>query len=221
MVNCFLTGVQIHFNEAFVLNRREVRELHDILKERVASLRRLIEQFAPLDEKDKELFPPFDNPKAAPKKHRLVCKAVAAALAPGFPEIKLFVCWPEYQSQSRQTALQGVNDHPLFDGAVKQLDDKELRQADKLGKRVMNILDSKHAVPPQVRQAIAFGIGVFNRRHNPDHVVRLVREAAAATGEPHAIGISPDELAILRNILTDPLNSKTPQPSAHTSVVAK
>ncbi len=114
MACCFLTGVQVSLEQAYVLNRREARELLDVLKYRVASLRRVIEQFSPLDDQDDLSTVPLAlRANFAPKKHRLVCKTVADALAPGFPEIKLFMEWPVYRSQARKTALQGLRIPPV------------------------------------------------------------------------------------------------------------
>lgn len=104
MVCCFMTGVQVSLEQAYVLNRREARDLLVVLKDRLAGLRRVIEQFSPLDDQDGYVdVPAAVRTGFAPKKHRLVCKAVAEALAPGFPEIKLFMEWPAYQLQARQT----------------------------------------------------------------------------------------------------------------------
>jgi hypothetical protein len=103
MANCYMTGVQFPLEKAFVLNRREARDLLDTLKDRVASLQRVMDQLGPLDAQDGYAdIPPARRAGLAPRKHRLVCKAVADALAPGFPEINLFMEWSLYQSQARQ-----------------------------------------------------------------------------------------------------------------------
>lgn len=102
MVRCYLTGVQFPIEEAFVLNRREAHDLLDRLKDRVASLRRVIDQLSPLDDEDGGAVPAHVRRKDfVCKKHRLVCQAVAQALAPGCPEIRLFLEWPEYRLQTR------------------------------------------------------------------------------------------------------------------------
>ena len=103
MANCYMTGVQFPLETAFVLNRREARDPPDTLKDRVASLQRVMGQLGPLDAQDGYAdIPPARRAGLAPRRHRLVCKAVADALAPGFPEIKLFMTWQQYQSQARQ-----------------------------------------------------------------------------------------------------------------------
>jgi hypothetical protein len=110
MVRCFLTGVEFPLQKAFVLNRRGARDLLAALKDRVACLQRVIEQLAPLDARESKPFGRAHKSAFAPKKHRLVCKAVADALAPGFPEIELFESWLEYRSRVRRAALHGVQD---------------------------------------------------------------------------------------------------------------
>lgn len=120
MISCFMTGVQIQLEDAYVLNRREARDLLDAMKDRVASLRRVVEQYSPLDDQvGYEALPAMRRATLAPKKHRLVCKAVANALAPGFPEIKLFLAWPQYQKNSRQTIKQGVSGKPASEQSAK------------------------------------------------------------------------------------------------------
>ena len=112
MVRCFLTGVQFRLEDAFVLNRRESRDLLDALKERMARLQRAIDQFSPLDEGDGAAAGPYSGRGAVTrKKHRLVCKAAADALAPGFPEIRLFVPWPEYRANARLAITRGARRH--------------------------------------------------------------------------------------------------------------
>lgn len=102
MARCFLTGVEFPLQQAFVLNRREARDLLHELRDRIASLQRVIEQLSPLDTHEPKRFAP--KRKDAPRRHRLVCKAVADALAPGFPEIDLFESWLDYRSRAKRAA---------------------------------------------------------------------------------------------------------------------
>jgi hypothetical protein len=128
MIYCYLTGVNCHIEDAFVLNRRAAHELLGMLKGRVASLQRVIEQLSPLDDKDVGLWiPPFRRTGPTPKNHRLVCKAVANALAPGFPEISLFVGWPQYHTQARQTIRQDTFDPRQEQAAAPAVKDHETK----------------------------------------------------------------------------------------------
>ena len=100
MVRCYLTGVQFPLEQGLVLNRRATRDLLNLLSDRVASLRRLLEQFGPLDAP--EVAPGSANrPEQVRKRHRMVCKSVADAMAPAFPEIELFQSWAQYRAQVR------------------------------------------------------------------------------------------------------------------------
>ncbi|MDO9400078.1 MAG: hypothetical protein Q7T46_01210 [Polaromonas sp.] len=113
MVHCFLTGVQFDLEQGFVLNRREAHDLLAELNDRAASLQRVINQFSPLDDKDGSASPAHPQQSGLTrKKHRLVCKAVADALVPGFPEIKLFLHWPEYHARSRLRRTASYDDTP-------------------------------------------------------------------------------------------------------------
>lgn len=177
MIHCFLTGVQFPLEDAFVLNRRDAHDLLDALKERVASLRRVIDQLSPLDEEEggNSRVAYTGRGAFARKKHRLVCKAVADALAPGFPEIKLFLAWAEYREHVRLIALQALRRHPLFGQAITALDDDALQKTEKLGRAVLHLLDRHRDLPQDTRLAIAAGTCVRHRDQSPADVVRLIR----------------------------------------------
>lgn len=130
MVRCFLTGVEFPLQKAFVLNRRDARDLLGALKDRIASLQRVIDQLSPLDAYDTMPFGRSRKGGYAPKKHRLVCKAVADALTPGFPEIELFQSWLEYRSRAHRTAQYGVHDEPVPGVATAASDAKKALAAE-------------------------------------------------------------------------------------------
>ena len=200
--SCFLTGVQFHIDKGFVLNRREARDMLDALKQRVASLQRAIDQLSPLDEYDGYAATGVSGRAGfARKKHRLVCKAVADALAPGFPEIRLFIPWPEYQSRAHLASRQVLRHHPVFGKALEGIDDAQFQQAEKLGKSVLNLLDPQRKLPPYTRFAIAVGTCVRHLGHTPAEVVRFIRTAAAEDGDPDFSGLTPGDLDIVRRFL--------------------
>lgn len=208
MIHCFLTGVQFRLEEAFVLNRREAHDLLDALKDRVASLRRVIDQLSPLDEDDGNAAVAHPGRSGfARKRHRLVCKAVADALAPGFPEIRLFLPWPEYHAHARLATLHGLHRHPLFGGMIEPLDDDALGQAERLGRRVLHLLDRRRDLPHDTRLAIAVGTCVRHRSESPADVVRLIRTVAAGNGDPESLAIRPDDLDAIRSFLGIGLNA--------------
>ncbi len=103
MARCYLTGVEFTLEDAYVLHRREVHDHVARLNDRVASLQRLIAQLSPLDIEEPAPSGSPSQPNRLPRRrHRLVCKAIADALRPGYPEITLFIAWPEYLVRVRE-----------------------------------------------------------------------------------------------------------------------
>ena len=203
MVRCFLTGVQFPLDAAFVLNRREARNLLAALNDRIASLRRVIEQFAPLDDDAGGSGGIQHLPAGfARRKHRLVCKAVAEALAPGYPEICLFVEWTEYQAQVRSAALHSLRGDRRFGDSIKRLDSNALQEADKLSRAVLRKLDPQRKLSRSERQAIAVAICMRHRGGTAEKVTQLIRDAATGVGDPELAGISADDLAAVRRLTT-------------------
>jgi len=201
MINCFVTGVRCEMNEAYVLNRREARDLLDRLKDRVASLRRVLEQLSPLDDVEAREFamvPKHMNISA--KKHRLVCKAVAKGMAPGFPEIKLFLTFEQYRANVRKTVLQGLREHPTLGKEVQDVDDATLLHADKTGRRVLHLIDNHRALPANVRNAIALGVVVRLRGRSAEDIAKLIRTTATSNGDGSSIGLTQAHLEALRGL---------------------
>jgi hypothetical protein len=209
MVHCFLTGVQFPMDKAFVLNRRGARDLLAALNDRVVSLRRLIDQLSPLDvEPD---LPPHMKRRREdqmPRKHRLVCKAVAEALGPGFPEIKLFLPWPEHQAQVQKTTQRKLRGHQVHGEAIQKLDAAALREGNELGRSALQLLDPKRQLAPRTRVAISAAACAHLRGRTAEAVVQLIRDAVAGKGEPGAAGLTAKDLADVREfIATVPLES--------------
>ena len=126
MVRCFMTGVEFPLEKGFVLNRREAYDLLNALKDRIGVLRRVIDQLSPLDDQDNGAGVSLARRSGfASKKHRLVCKAVADAIAPGFPEIELFQNWPTYRAYARQIIRRGSRSHLPERPAAPALSDHE------------------------------------------------------------------------------------------------
>lgn len=219
VVRCFLTGVQVPLESAFVLNRREARALLAALSDRVTSLRRLIDQFAPLDVVESEPNPGLARQSGlARRKHRLVCKAVADAMSPGYPEIHLFLEWPKYQDQARVTTLGSLRGQSRFSEAIKKLDDEALRAADRLAHKVLNQLDPNRGLPKKVRLAICGVVCARHRSAQAVTVTRMIRDAATGAGDATALGLEAHELAAVRQLLLqakgagrdEPATQKTP-----------
>lgn len=215
MVHCFLTGVQLTLESAFVLNRREARGLLAALNDRAATLCRLIEQFAPLDENvGGAVIGDSRRVAATRRKHRLVCKAVVDAMAPAFPEISLFLEWPQYQGQVRTNTLSSLQAHPQFGAAIRKLDGEALRAAGQVARAVLRDLDPKCELPKKTRLAISAVVCTHHCHREAAQVARMLSEAALGGGEPLATGLSTRELAAVRRLLERAKGTGRPEPVA-------
>ena len=191
MASCFLTGVQFPEEKGYVLNRRAAREFLAALNVRVAGLQRLIEQFGALDN---DTAPrPFNAEK---KRHRLVCLAVADALAAGFPEAKLFIRWPEHYAQSRLTIVLGMRHHPLISMTLPNQDEATLMRLGSLAKQVLTLLDPSRHLPPEVRVEIAVNTCVLHTNSRPKLIMKAIRQAVA-TRDPQTLNISMEALTAI------------------------
>ncbi|MFN0164350.1 MAG: hypothetical protein ACKVQQ_24190 [Burkholderiales bacterium] len=195
MVRCFLTGVESSLEEAFVLNRRESRDLLAALRERVASLERVIEQFSPLDTDDGgSTAAPGVRAGTARARHRLVCKAVADAMGAGFPEVRLFLPWPEYHARARFAHWHSARHHPLYGAAIAALDTQALRRVEALGRDVLRLLDPAHALPPSLRSGLAMGTSALHKEKSAGEIIKLLQRAAAEGGDPAGLGLTQEAL---------------------------
>jgi len=193
--SCFLTGVQIHIDQGYVLNRRAARELLGKLEERAASLRRLIDQLSPLDEAVIDpLASPWQKKGAVRRKHRLICKAVADAIGPGYPEAKLFLQWTEYRANSQVVARRGIQQV----APTVRPDDMVMQDAEKTGRLVLDILDPERSLTADLRQAITFGACVKLRSQAPDAIAKQVRTVAMNGDDPTALGLTASDCVALR-----------------------
>ena len=97
MAKCFLTGIEIALENAYVLDRGTTRRALRNLRERLAALERLLAQLGPKD--SVERFDPRSKTTKARAECRLVCPSVAAALAASYPESPLFITWKEFMNR--------------------------------------------------------------------------------------------------------------------------
>jgi hypothetical protein len=199
MVHCFFTGVETTLLEARVLNRRAARDLLDELRDKVAGLQRIVMQTAPMDDAVEEKFwPGSPRFQAAPKRHRLVCKAVADAMAAGFPEIELFITWEQYVKQSKKTVVKGFREHPALGEAAKRVDDDALLYAGKKGRRVLYLMDHHRVLSANTRQAIGIGSTTLLRPLTAEAIADLICKTAVEFGDPNSVGLTQNQLSEVR-----------------------
>ncbi len=208
MVHCFLTGVGLSMDQAFVLNRREARELLALLNERMTSLQRVIAQFGPLDDEDLATRRGA-GPRSAQRRkhHRLVCQAVAVAMAQGFPEIELFQSWPAHRAGVQAVLDRSLRSHPVHGSAIQDLDEKTVRDGVKLGQAVLRLLDPQRLLRHRTRVAICAAACLQPLEYSPEEVVRMIRAAASGSGDPLSLGLTLTDVADLQVLAVAPVNA--------------
>ena len=97
MPKCFLTGIEIPMENAYLLDCGAAKRALRDLKLRLAAVERLVAQLSPKDET--EVFDYKSKSVKVRPQRRLVCQTVAAALSESYPECPLFVAWPAFKTR--------------------------------------------------------------------------------------------------------------------------
>jgi hypothetical protein len=99
MVRCFLTGVEMNLEDAFLLDLSAVKHVLRDLKQKSLILERLVDQLGPPDRVE------APNLKGGKPKHRkdrrLVSETMASVLSAACPERNIFICWSDWRSRRR------------------------------------------------------------------------------------------------------------------------
>ena len=112
MPRCHVTGTEIDFSIAYVINRRAARHLIDDLEGRLAGSRRVLGESSPLDPAPSAGGGARPSNPARHVRHRMVCAAVSEALGAAFPEIELFVPWERYRQMVRALTAGHLKETP-------------------------------------------------------------------------------------------------------------
>ena len=100
MAKCFMSGVEIPLDEAYVIDRRVAHRVLLDLRHRALAVERLIQQLSPLDED--EVFSKEDGATHLYKRRRLITVTMAKELANLYPQENLFLSFSDYRSQREQ-----------------------------------------------------------------------------------------------------------------------
>lgn len=126
MAKCFVTGVEIGSEEAYVLDAYQARLLLRDIKQRAASLQRLLDQLSAVDKL--ELPQQGQNKKSVLHHRRFVSGGVADALSRAFPERKILVPWSEWRAR-RQAALAARSARKTPEAGAKESPDNGVCEA--------------------------------------------------------------------------------------------
>ena len=99
MIKCYMTGVEVDLQDAYVLDLYEARMALRELSNRMQAVEKLVEAFGKPDIVEKIAW---DNRTVLKKKqHRLLSQAIASALGEVCPGRALFVPFPELSRKIR------------------------------------------------------------------------------------------------------------------------
>ncbi|TFH50486.1 MAG: hypothetical protein E4H01_02275 [Lysobacterales bacterium] len=109
MPKCYMTGIEIRLDDAFILDRREASRALKELRGKQKALERLVAELGEVDRvelrdwRTGKTFTRIDS--------RMVCISVAQALSAIWSEKTLFVRWSEWKAQ-RKEIIQNLKDPP-------------------------------------------------------------------------------------------------------------
>lgn len=100
MVKCFLTGIEIHLSDSYVLQLGRARAVLKEIRQQVAALENIIEQLGPRDKVD--FYCNKKNRFIQRREHRVVSKVMAESLNTVFPSARLLISWQEYIAKNNK-----------------------------------------------------------------------------------------------------------------------
>jgi hypothetical protein len=199
MARCYVTGVGISLDEAFVLDLTVAHRVMRDLRERLATLERLTAQ---LGEKDRVEIRRRDGAGARTRlDRRVVSKSVAAALAEACSDVELFIPWDQWRARGRGLALAALREHPDYGPRLREVDDARLAAILDLGGEVLRRLAPGQTLGPDLRDAVTAGACVALADHRAEEIVAILRERAAAAIDLTILGVPGHLEATLRRAL--------------------
>lgn len=199
MARCYLTGVGIALEEAFVLDLTVAHRVMRELRERLATLERLTAQ---LGEKDRVTV----RHRGAATPHirqdrRIVSKSVATALAEACSDAELFVPWHAWRARGRALTLSALRRHPDDGSRLDELDDARIEHVLDLAGEVLHRLTPGLTLAPELRDAVTAGICVALEDRSAEEIVATLRHRAAAAEGLGDLGVPAFVEAALRRAL--------------------
>lgn len=173
MARCYLTGVEIKLDDAFVLDLTTVHRTLRELREKTATLERLIVQLGGTE------VVPIPNRDGTGmylrKDRRVVSEPVALALGAVCPDRELFLPWRVWRSRGRTIWLTGLYHHPDYGARLRQLSDAEREQVVTLAREVLRRLAPGEHLPNEVRIAVLAGVCVTLRERSAEEIAALLQ----------------------------------------------
>lgn len=187
MARCFLTGVEIGLDNAFVLNRTVLYRLLRGLKDKTETLERLVEQLGAHDEVIVRQAP--GQPPVTKKRRRLVSKAVAEVLRSGFGEPDLFIPFTIFANRSQGRPLSHLTDHPVFGASVSSASNIQLEDAVRLAREIRRKIDPRESLSEEIVTILQGGVCLVLSHRDVDEAVRTIAAALGSDESSVAIGV--------------------------------
>jgi hypothetical protein len=199
MARCYLTGVEITLDDAFVLNLTTAHRTLRELKEKVATLERLIAQLGGTD------LVPIPNRGGAGtflrKDRRVVSRPMALALAAICPDRCLFLPWTIWRARGRTLPLSALHHHPDYGPRLRELSVVEAEQVVTLARQVLHRLAPGEHLAHEVRTAVIAGVCVTLRERSPEEVIAILRHRLTADEPLEDLGVPAQVEAEFRAVL--------------------
>lgn len=208
MARCYFTGVEFRVDDGNVINRSDAHRLLRTLKRRSESLERLIAQLSPLDVAAEDARA-MKRPRPRARQHRMICKAVADALARAYPEIELFLSWPALHARRIKDGMRLLREHPLYGASISRLSDADLVTVAILGREVLRLIDPGHKLSVPVRVAIKAGICIRHWTDGAQEIAALIRSTISGNNDLAVLGVPEEEHDLVRTGLRRVLCAQT------------
>ncbi|MCB1772458.1 MAG: hypothetical protein KDI88_02480 [Gammaproteobacteria bacterium] len=173
MAKCYMTGIEVDIEDAYLLDRRVALSHLGELKSRIRVLENLIRNLGPEDTvkiRGKER-----------RQRRLVSKVIADALGQSFSYDSLFVPWPRFKLDRTRWFLKSKGLASEFGESLAALDEAQLEQVAALGTAVLRKLDQPPRLPVHLRLPVLAGLCVAFPNWQADTISQMVRRLM--TGE--------------------------------------
>lgn len=190
MFRCFLTGVEVELENAYVLNRAVLYRVLRGLKQRTESLERLLQQLGPQDEVIVRQL--AGQPPVTKKNRRLVSKAVAEVFRAAAAEPDLFIPFTTFAAsapRSQGRPLSNLASHPLFGAAVSSASAVQLEDAVRLARSVTRRIDPRESLPSDIVTVLQAGVCLVLNDRDMDEAVRAIGSALGRDESCVAIGV--------------------------------
>jgi hypothetical protein len=199
MARCYLTGVGIALDEAFVLDLSVAHRVMRDLRERLATLERLTSN---LGEKDRVTIHQRGGAGTRERQdRRVVSKTVATALSEACADAELFVAWQVWRMRGRALTLSMLRQHPDYGTQLRRLDDTKMAEIFDLAGEVVRRLTPGQPLTPELRDAVTAGVCAKLADHSAEEIVAVLRRRAVSPENLHDLGVPAHLEPALREVL--------------------